>query len=522
MPKITMIPARARTSRAGEGAARPKQRVAAYCRVSTDTDEQATSYEAQIEHYTTYIQSNPAWAFAGIYADEGISGTSTKKREEFNRMIDDCMAGKVDLVITKSISRFARNTLDCLKYIRKLKAQGIAVFFEKENINTLDAKGEILLTIMASLAQQESQSLSQNVRMGIRYRYQQGKVRVCTTRFLGYDKGADGELVINPEEASVVKRIFREYLEGASYSEIGAGLEADGIRTAAGGTKWRAGTLIKILTNEKYIGDALLQKTVTTDFLSKKRVKNKGLVPQYYVEGDHEAIIPKELFLQVKMEMERRAHIETKTGKRRIYCSKYALSSLVYCGHCGDLYRRIIWQKPDGKRAVWRCVSRVQKKKAAINCKARTLPEAHLHAIVVQAIQDIFLAHDDTMHVLAQNLEKALDTSSIQNELDTVRADLAQTQQNILQAAQSGEDIEALAEKLDILKRRETHLEGEAVQQKQKAARSREMKAYLAQPEVNEITYDETLVRKFIEKITVYDDRCVVRFKSGVDVTVMG
>ena len=437
-------------------------------------------------------------------------------------MIRQCKQKKIDLILTKSIQRFARNTLDCLKYIRKLKAQGIAVFFEKENINTLDAKGEILLTIMASLAQQESQSLSQNVRMGIRYRYQQGKVRVCTTRFLGYDKGADGELVINPEEASVVKRIFREYLEGASYSEIGAGLEADGIRTAAGGTKWRAGTLIKILTNEKYIGDALLQKTVTTDFLSKKRVKNKGLVPQYYVEGDHEAIIPKELFLQVKMEMERRAHIETKTGKRRIYCSKYALSSLVYCGHCGDLYRRIIWQKPDGKRAVWRCVSRVQKKKAAINCKARTLPEAHLHAIVVQAIQDIFLAHDDTMHVLAQNLEKALDTSSIQNELDTVRADLAQTQQNILQAAQSGEDIEALAEKFDILKRRETHLEGEAVQQKQKAARIREMKAYLAQPEVNEITYDEKLVRKFIENITVYDDRCVVRFKSGVDVTVMG
>ncbi|MDY6267877.1 MAG: recombinase family protein [Selenomonadaceae bacterium] len=522
MPKITMIPARARTSRAGEGTARPKQRVAAYCRVSTDTDEQATSYEAQIEHYTTYIQSNPAWAFAGIYADEGISGTSTKKREDFNRMIDDCMAGKVDLVITKSISRFARNTLDCLKYIRKLKAQGIAVFFEKENINTLDAKGEILLTIMASLAQQESQSLSQNVRMGIRYRYQQGKVRVCTTRFLGYDKGADGELVINPEEAKVVKRIYREYLEGESYSEIGAGLEADGIRTAAGGTKWRAGTLIKILTNEKYIGDALLQKTVTTDFLSKKRVKNKGIVPQYYVEGDHEAIIPKELFLQVKMEMERRAHIETKTGKRRVYSSKYALSSLVYCGHCGDLFRRIIWQKEGGKRAVWRCVSRVEKKKAAINCKARTLPEAQLHDIVVQAIREMFLAHDDTMQVLTKNLEKALDTASIQQQLETVRDGLAQTQQDILQAAQDGKDIEAMADKLDILKRRETHLEGEAIQQKQKAARIREMKDYLAQPEMNEITYDETLVRKFIEKITVHDDRCVVRFKSGVDVTVMG
>ncbi len=502
---------------ASEQPVRQKERVAAYCRVSTAMTEQKESLQAQREHFEQVIAQRRDWVFAGIYSDEGISGTRKETRPALQRLLQDCENGLIDRIVTKSLSRFARNTLDCLKYIRKLKAQGIAVFFEKENINTLDAKGEILLTIMASLAQQESQSLSQNVRMGIRYRYQQGKVRVCTTRFLGYDKGADGELVINPEEAKVVKRIYREYLEGASYSEIGAGLEADGIRTAAGGVKWRAGSLIKILTNEKYIGDALLQKTVTTDFLSKRRVKNKGIVPQYYVEDDHEAIIPKELFLQVKMEME-----ETKTGKRRIYSSKYALSSIVYCGHCGDLFRRITWQKPEGKRIVWRCLSRIHKKKAAINCPARTLPEALLHGIVVQAVREMFLAHDDTMHVLAQNLEKALDTASVQKKLETVRTELAQTQQNILQAAQSGEDIEALAEKLDILKRRETHLEGEAVQQKQKAARIREMKAYLAQPEVNEITYDETLVRKFIEKITVYDDHCVVRFKSGVDVSVTG
>jgi len=358
--------------------------------------------------------------------------------------------------------------------------------------------------------------------MGIRYRYQQGKVRVCTTRFLGYDKGEDGNLVINPEEAKIVKRIFREYLEGSSYREIGAGLEADGIKTAAGGTKWRTGTLIKILTDEKYIGDALLQKTVTIDFLSKKRVKNNGLVPQYYVEDDHEAIIPKELFLQVKMEMERRAHIETKTGKCRIYSSKYALSSVIYCGHYGDLFRRIIWHKPNGKQVVWRCLSRIHKKQVAINCPARTLPEALLHDIVVQAVREMFLAHDDTMHVLAQNLEKALDTASVQKQLDTVRNELTQAQQNILQVAQSGKDIEALADKADILKRRETHLMGEAIQQKEKADRIREMEAYLAQPGASGITYNEKLVRKFIERITVYDDRFVVRFKSGADVTVMG
>lgn len=283
MATITMIPARRQTGQSKKGEEQPKLRVAAYCRVSTETDEQTTSYEAQIEHYTEYIQKHPGWELAGIFADDGISGTNTRHRGEFNRMIEECMDGKIDMVVTKSISRFARNTLDCLKYIRQLKEKNIPVFFEKENINTMDAKGEVLLTIMASLAQQESQSLSQNVKLGLQYRYQQGKVQVCANRFLGYDKDEDGNLVINPEEAEVVKRIYREFMEGKSYYDIGKGLTADGIKTAAGNDYWLASTLHKILTNEKYIGDALLQKTVTTDFLTKKRVVNKGIVPQYYV-----------------------------------------------------------------------------------------------------------------------------------------------------------------------------------------------------------------------------------------------
>ena len=331
MATVTMIPARKTVGARKKTEDAPKLRVAAYCRVSTETDEQATSYEAQIEHYTEFIGNHPGWELAGIYADDGISGTNTKKREEFNRLIEDCMAGQVDMIVTKSISRFARNTLDCLKYIRQLKDKNIPVFFEKEAINTLDAKGEVLLTIMASLAQQESQSLSQNVRLGLQYRYQQGKVQVCTNRFLGYDKDEDGNLVINPEEAEVVKRIYREYLGGKSYYAIGQGLTADGIRTAAGNDYWLASTLKKILTNEKYIGDALLQKTITTDFLNKKRVVNKGIVPQYYVENSHEAIIPRDLFLQVQEEMVRRARLDTGTGKRRVYSGKYALSHLVYC-----------------------------------------------------------------------------------------------------------------------------------------------------------------------------------------------
>ena len=279
MGTITMIPAKRRIGSRVVQDEVPKTRVAAYCRVSTDTDEQATSYEAQVEHYTEYIKKNPAWECAGIYADDGISGTNTKKREEFNRLIDDCMNGKVDMVVTKSISRFARNTLDCLNYIRKLKDKNIAVYFEKEGINTLDAKGEVMLTIMASLAQQESESLSQNVRLGLQYRYQQGKVLVNHNRFLGYDKDEEGNLIINKEEAEVVKRIFREYLEGQSFYGIGKGLEADGIKTAAGSSRWLNSSIKLILTNEKYMGDALLQKTITTDFLTKKRVANRGIVP---------------------------------------------------------------------------------------------------------------------------------------------------------------------------------------------------------------------------------------------------
>lgn len=272
------------------------------------------------------------------------------------------MASKIDMAITKSISRFVRNTLDCLKYIRQLKKKNISVYFEKENINTMDAKGEVLLTIMASLAQQESQSFSQNVKLGLQFRYQAGKVQVNHNRFLGYTKDDEGSLVIVPEEAEIVLRIYREYLEGASLFQIGQGLEADGIKTAAGSDCWLQSTLKKILTNEKYIGDALLQKTYTVDFLNKKRVANNGIVPQYYVENSHPAIIPREKFMKVREEMYCRAHMECGPDqKRRIYSSRYALSSIVYCAHCNDIFRRINWNNRGCKSTVWRCLSRVEK-----------------------------------------------------------------------------------------------------------------------------------------------------------------
>src|SRR5699024_6238381 len=347
-----VIPARKRVGSTAAKEKIKKLRVAAYCRVSTETEEQNSSYEVQVAHYTEIIKKNTKWECAGIFADDGISGTNTKKRDEFNRMIAECMDGNIDMVITKSISRFARNTLDCLKYIRQLKEKNIPVYFEKENINTMDAKGEVLLTIMASLAQQESQSLSQNVKLGFQYRYQQGQITVNHNRFLGYTKDEKGQLIIDPDEAVVVRRIYREYLEGASLQQICRGLEADGILTGAGKKKWRPESVKKILQNEKYIGDALLQKTYTVDFLEKKRVPNNGIVPQYYVENSHEAIIPRDLYMQVQEEMLRRVNLHSGADrKKRVYSSKYALSSIVYCPKCGDIYRRIAWNNREIGRA---------------------------------------------------------------------------------------------------------------------------------------------------------------------------
>lgn len=366
---ITVIPARKRVGNTVIAEVKPKLRVAAYCRVSTDSDEQASSYEVQVEHYTRFIQKNPEWELAGIFADDGISGTNTKKREEFNRMIEECMAGKIDMIITKSISRFARNTLDCLKYIRELKEKNIPVFFEKENINMMDSKGEVLLTIMASLAQQESQSPSQNIKLGLQYRFQNGEIRVNHSLFLGYTKDEKGNLIIEPAEAEVVKRIYREYLEGASLLQIGRGLEADDILTGARKTKWRPEALRKILQNEKYIGDALLQKTYTVDFLNKKRVQNNGIVPQYYVENSHEAIIPRDLYMQVQEEMIRRANLHSGANrKKRVYSSKYALSSIVYCSKCGEIYRRIAWNNRGKHSTVWRCCTRVEHGPRKVRC----------------------------------------------------------------------------------------------------------------------------------------------------------
>ena len=286
-PRVTVLPATRNRFTTAPIASVQKRRVAAYARVSTDSDEQLTSYEAQVDYYTHYIKERPDWTFAGMYADEGISGTNTKRREGFNQMITDALAGKIDLIVTKSVSRFARNTVDSLTTVRKLKEKGVEVYFQKENIYTLDSKGELLITIMSSLAQEESRSISENVTWGCRKRFADGKVSMPYKNFLGYRKGGNGEPEIVPEEAEVVRRIYRLFLEGQTPYGIKQILEAEHIPTPTGKQTWQTATILSILTNEKYKGDALLQKTFCTDFLTKKMKVNEGEVPQYYVENSH-------------------------------------------------------------------------------------------------------------------------------------------------------------------------------------------------------------------------------------------
>ena len=517
---VMVIPARRRLGNTVQAEERPKLRVAAYCRVSTDSDEQATSYEAQVEHYTAFIKQNSEWEFAGIFADDGISGTNTKKREEFNRMIGECMAGNIDLIVTKSISRFARNTLDCLKYIRELKEKNIPVFFEKENINTMDSKGEVLLTIMASLAQQESQSLSQNVKLGLQYRYQNGEVQVNHNRFLGYTKDEDGHLIIEPVEAEVVKRIYREYLEGASLLQICRSLKADSILTAANKPHWRPETVKKILQNEKYIGDALLQKTYTVDFLTKKRVKNNGIVPQYYVENSHEPIIPRELFMQVQEEMVRRANLRGgKDGKKRVYSSKYALSSIVYCGQCGDIYRRVHWNNRGYKSIVWRCVSRLEEKGS--ECTAPTINEETLQTAVVRAINELLANKEPFLQALQKNIATILNEEN-DNATNDIDSKLEELQQQLLIQAKSKNDYEDVADEIYHLRELKQNALVENAEREGKRQRIAEMTDFFNEQSCELEEYDEQLVRRLIEKVTVFHDKFAVEFKSGVEIDVEG
>lgn len=443
---VKVIPARPQGIIIDQAGVIKRKRVAAYARVSTEKDEQTNSYEAQVNYYTNYIQANPEWVFVGIYSDAGITGTSTKKREGFKRMIDDAMNGKIDLILTKSVSRFARNTVDSLVNVRKLREKGVEVYFEKENIYTLDTKGELLLTILSSLAESESVSISQNTTWGQRKRFADGKVSFAYSNFLGYDMGQDGKLHINEEQAKVVKRIYEEYLLGYTPSYIAKRLTVDNIPTPQRKKVWYQGVIDSILTNEKYIGDSILQKTFSTDVLTKKRKKNEGELPQYYIENNHPAIITDEIFEMVKEEMARRKSAGLMTN---VSC----FSGRILCGDCGGYFGRKVWHSNQPNRTiVWQCNKKFSNPDA---CGTTSIKEKAIEEAFVRAFNEMFSRKDEIIENYKLCIDVICDDSKFQerkNELDKALEEKTIVIKDfLLKCSKTEENIEESNARYDVL-----------------------------------------------------------------------
>ncbi len=400
-------------------------RVAAYCRVSTDSEEQLNSYNSQVEHYRQFVQSNPEWSLVDIYADEAISGTQTDKRMEFQRMINDALDGKIDFIITKSISRFARNTLDTLKYVRLLKEHSIAIFFEKENINTLTMNGEMLLVILSSLAQQESESISANVKMGLKMKMKRGEL-IGFQGCLGYDyDSVEKTLSVNEEEAEVVKYIFKRYTEGAGCFVIAKELTKLKYKTKKGNTDWHESTVRGIIKNEKYKGDLLLGKTFTVDPISHRRLDNMGEEEKYYISDHHEPIISEEMFSEAQKILNQRSSTKNNKGRLEKYSQKYTFSSMLFCGFCGKALTRRNWHSgTTHEKRVWQCVTAT--KKGKMNCPdSKGLDESVIEQAFVEAFNMMYHNNKEIVDEFLANVEKTLNSTNTQKELKQIQNEIS-------------------------------------------------------------------------------------------------
>ena len=501
---VTVIPATVNPLTGIRTTAVTKRRVAGYARVSTDSDEQYTSYEAQVDYYTRFIQSHSDWEFVNVYTDEGVSGLGTKKRDGFNEMIADALAGRIDLIITKSVSRFARNTVDSLVTIRKLKEKGVEVYFEKENIYSLDGKGELLLTIMSSLAQEESRSISENVTWGKRKQFADGKVSFAYARFLGYEKGAKkgDPPVVNETQAALVRRIYRLFMQGQSAYAIAKQLTDEGVPTPGGKTRWQKTTIDSILTNEKYSGAARLQKTFTVDFLTKKKKANEGEVPQYLVENSHEAIIDPEEWEAVQTEFKRRK------AMGRGYSGKNALCGKIVCADCGGAFGPKVWHSTDPYRTViWQCNRKFDDGKA--RCRTPHLKEEDIKKRFLAAYNR--LIEDKEKYASACRTVKNVltDTMAIDAELESLRNEMEVvselTRKCIQENSASAQDQQAYVARYngyvaryETAKARSDRLAGEREERLAKAA----------------------AIDRFIETITIRD-RMIDEFDNGLWLAVL-
>ena len=529
-PSVTIIPAKMQTA---ENRNKYHQlRVAAYCRVSTEQEEQQNSYQVQIAYYTDLINRKKEWSLAGIFADEGISGTQTKKRTEFNRMIRMCRNEKIDLVITKSISRFARNTVDCLEYVRQLKDLGIGVIFEKENINTMTMTSEFMIALYGSFAQAESESISKNVSWGKERAFREGKVSFQYKYLLGYKKGADGKPEIVPEEAETVRLIYNLFLDGYSMTNIKRVLESKNILTSTGKKVWNESLICSILKNEKYVGDALLQKTFTSDCITHKVVKNHGERPMYLITDHHDPIVDRDTYNRVQQELARRSSkrkiSDKTTTEQGKYSSKYALTELLICGKCGTPYRRTTWAARGKKQIVWRCISRLEHGKKYCP-DSPTIKEEQLHKAIIRAINNYYSCRNDIARILKANIgsvlecrgqEEILAAEKRLKEIDQARTDLVGL------IASGGCDEDKLDSEFAKLYSEEQQLSERLTMLKSQNQTSEETQAKLdkimdmIEHEKFELeTFDNVLIRKLIECVKVMSKtEILVIFKGGYEI----
>ena len=528
-PRVITIPAKPELAK--QKAVQRQLRVAAYCRVSTDDEEQLTSYEAQQEYYTEKIMTNKEWTMAGIFADEGITGTSARKRPEFLRMIRMCKQKKIDLILVKSISRFARNTVDCLNYIRTLKELGIAVYFEKENINTLSAESEMLITMMGAFAQAESESISANVKWGKRKAMADGKAIIQYQKLYAYEKGEDGSPQIIPEQAEVVQQIYKRFLAGASLRNIQEWLEQEQIPNVTGEQGWTIRTVRNILTNEKYCGDVLLQKTFIQDCISKKVIKNTGQLPQTLVQNHHEGIVDREIFDAAQAEFARRNAGKSPSKKNAptgltSYASKYALSERLVCGECGTLYRRCTWNIRGKRKIVWRCVSRLDYGKKYCH-ESPTLEEEALQRSILAALNSLMSDKDKLIQDITESM--ALEQSRIPGEsisLGDIQRRLAeldeQTKKLVSKAAEEGDmasyapKLQAILDEVRALKEKQAYIEKQRQNDAQVMWQIRNTVEALEQAPEKITEWNESTIRQLVDTVKVISkDKLEIHLHSG-------
>lgn len=531
-PKVIVIPAKEESAQELEK--KKNLRVAAYCRVSTNSEEQLNSYENQKAYYTEKIMTNPDWTMVDVFADEGKTGTSACKRKDFLRMIRQCRQGKIDMILAKSVSRFARNTVDTLNYTRELRGLGIPVIFEEQNINSIHLESEFLITIHGAFAQAESEDTSSRVRWGIQQSMRSGKANIQFKTLLGYKKGPDGEMVIEPEQAETVKQIYEMYLAGKTLRNIRETLEARCIRNAVGTTEWTTSNLRTILSDEKYCGDVLRQKTFIQDCISKQVIKNTGQRPKYLIQNHHDAIISREQFDAVQFEMARRKaqtdrcrkSVPTGMGK---YSGKYALSGLLFCGECGTVYRRVVWTQHGEKRAVWRCTSRLDYGKKY--CKdSPTLDEEPLQQAVLAAINASMSGHGTLTAQLTDAMEQELapipGESMSLGDIDRAIAELGKQFDHLLLEASGARDVEKYAERfraistsMEELKCRKANILNIRQEQESVKKRVQEVASVLVNLSAELTEWDDNVAYQMLEKVTVLSREMIrVTLRNGVEI----